>query len=134
LSDTHTNVRSTISLAPCGSAQHEDCGLRLILDRLGERWTVMTLAELSKGPKRYREIEKALTGISQRMMPLTLRRLERDGYILRHVEATIPPRVSYELSDLGRSFSAQVASLVEWSKQHKSDLERARSIFDKKQT
>lgn len=61
---------------------------------------------------------------------LTLRRLERDGYISRHVEPTIPPSVTYELSDLGRSFSAQVASLVEWSKQHKTDLEIARTAFD----
>jgi len=123
------NVRS-ITLSPCGSSDHEDCGLRLILDRLGERWTVMTFAELSSGSKRYREIEKALPGISQRMMTLTLRRLERDGYVLRHVEPTIPPSVSYELSDIGHSFSAQILSLVAWGKQHKSNLESARAAFD----
>ncbi|WP_261887411.1 winged helix-turn-helix transcriptional regulator [Vibrio aerogenes] len=121
-------------MTPCGSNEHEDCGLRMILDRLGEQWTVMTLAELSSGPKRYREIEKALVGISQRMMTLTLRRLERDGYVLRHVEPTIPPSVTYELSALGHSFSNQVASLAEWCKQHKSDLEHARAIFDEKHT
>lgn len=134
LSDTHINVRPTTPLSPCGSGEHEDCGLRLILDRLGERWTVMTLVELSNGPKRYREIERALVGISQRMMTLTLRRLERDGYVLRHVEPTIPPSVTYELSDIGHSFSSQVASLVRWSRQHKPDLELARAAFDEKHT
>lgn len=132
MSDTYINVRTETPLSPCGSDEHEDCGLRLILDRLGERWTVMTLAELSNGPKRYREIEKALVGISQRMMTLTLRRLEGDGYVLRHVEPTVPPSVTYELSDLGQSFSVMVASLVEWSKQNKSDIELAHAAFDEK--
>ena len=130
MSDTHINVRSQAALSPCGTAEHEDCGLRLILDRLGEQWTVMTLAELSNGPRHYREIERALAGISQRMLTLTLRRLERDGYILRHVKPTAPPSVSYELSDLGRSFATQVASLVKWSSQHKSEIEFAQSTFD----
>lgn len=132
MSDTHMNVRTEVHLSPCGSGEHEDCGLRLILDRLGERWTVMALAELSSGPKRYREIEKALGGITQRMMTLTLRRLERDGYVLRHVESTVPPSVTYELSELGRSFSAQVALLVVWSREHKLELELARSTYDEK--
>ena len=133
MSDTYTNVREVASLSPCGSEGHEDCGLRMILDRLGERWTVMTLAELNSGPKRYRELEKALVGISQRMMTLTLRRLERDGYVLRHVVPNIPPEVTYELSELGLSFASQIALLVDWSAQHKSEIELARYIYDEKQ-
>jgi len=129
LFDTHTDVREG-TLVPCGSPDHEDCGLRLILDRLGEQWTVMTLAELSAGPRRYRELERALTGISQRMMTLTLRRLERDGHVLRHVEPAIPPSVTYELSDLGKSFAGQVAALVSWSRQHKQEMESAQALFD----
>lgn len=103
----------------------------MILDRLGEQWTVMTLAELSAGPRRYRELERALNGISQRMMTLTLRRLERDGYVLRHVEPTIPPSVTYELSGLGRSFAHQVSVLVDWSGERKLEIEAARAAFDK---
>lgn len=124
------DVRLEPGLAPCGSPEHENCGLRLILDRLGEQWTVMTLAELSAGPRRYRQLERALEGISQRMMTLTLRRLERDGHVLRHVEPTVPPSVSYELSDLGRSFAVQVALLTKWSRQHKSQIETAQRMFD----
>lgn len=125
-------VRLEPALAPCGAPEHEDCGLRLILDRLGEQWTVMTLAELSAGPRRYRQLERAMAGISQRMMTLTLRRLERDGHVLRHVEPTVPPSVSYELSDLGRSFATQVALLTEWSQQHKSQIGSAQRRFDTK--
>ena len=131
MSVPHIDVRMADALVPCGSSDHEDCGLRLILDRLGEQWTVMALAELSPGPRRYRELERALTGISQRMMTLTLRRLERDGHVLRHVEPSVPPRVTYELSDLGRSFADQVAALVEWSRQRKIEIHAAQERFDR---
>lgn len=134
MSDTHSDVRLEPAMEPCGAPDHEDCGIRLILDRLGEQWTVMTLAELSAGPRRYRELERALSGISQRMMTLTLRRLERDGHVLRHVELTVPPSVTYELTALGRSFATQVASLVVWSRQSKHEIEAAQATFDKRPT
>ncbi|WP_182083991.1 helix-turn-helix domain-containing protein [Aureimonas sp. ME7] len=130
MSATHTDVRLREDLLPCGSPAHEDCGLHLSLDRLGERWSVMALAQLSAGPCRYRELERSLPGISQRMLTLTLRRLERDGHVLRHVEASIPPSVTYELSDLGRSFATQVARLVEWSRARKAEIEAAQARFD----
>jgi DNA-binding HxlR family transcriptional regulator len=130
LSATHTVVRDAPTIEPCGSPDHEDCGIRLILDRLGEQWTVMALAELSAGPRRYRELERALVGVSQRMMTLTLRRLERDGHVLRHVEPTVPPSVTYELTELGRSFASQVAALVTWSRQRKAEIEAAQARFD----
>lgn len=130
MSATHTTVGHDHPLEPCGSLDHEDCGLRMILDRLGEQWTVMALAELAPGPRRYRELERSLEGISQRMMTLTLRRLERDGHVLRHVEPTVPPSVTYELSALGRSFALEVASLVVWSRRHKAEIEGARARFD----
>lgn len=129
MSETHSDVRAA-PLQPCGEAGHEDCGLRLALDRLGERWTVMTLAELVPGPRRYRELERALDGVSQRMMTLTLRRLERDGHVSRHVEPSVPPSVSYALTDLGQSFAAQVAALVVWSRERKGEIEAAQARFD----
>lgn len=132
MSATHNFVRSEASLKPCGTSDHEDCGIRLMLDRLGEQWTVMALAELSAGPRRYRELEHALAGISQRMMTLTLRRLERDGHVLRHVEPTVPPSVTYELTELGRSFADQVASLIIWSRRHKAEIEMAHERFDQR--
>lgn len=130
MSEAHSDVRLAEALEPCGASDHEDCGLRLALDRLGEQWTVMTLAELVPGPRRYRELERALTGISQRMMTLTLRRLERDGHVLRHVEPTVPPSVTYELTELGRSFADQVVSLVAWSRARKAQIEASQRRFD----
>ncbi|WKC25237.1 helix-turn-helix domain-containing protein [Rhizobium sp. SSA_523] len=127
--DPHPDERDA-TLEPCGAPGHEDCGIRLVLDRLGEQWTVMTLAELSAGPRRYRELERALGGVSQRMMTLTLRRLERDGHVRRDVEATVPPSVTYELTELGRAFAGQVAALVTWSRQHKAAIEGAREGYD----
>lgn len=130
MSATDTDVRRQATIDPCGSPDHEDCGIRLVLDRLGEQWTVMALAELFAGPRRYRELERALVGVSQRMMTLTLRRLERDGHVLRHIEPTVPPSVTYELTELGRSFTEQVASLVIWSRQRKAEIETAQARFD----
>ncbi|PYE80600.1 winged helix-turn-helix transcriptional regulator [Pseudoroseicyclus aestuarii] len=130
MSVTHIDVRQDTGLKPCGSPDHVDCGLGLVLARLGEKWTVMTLAELSEGPRRYRELERSLDGISQRMMTLTLRRLERDGHVVRDVTPTVPPSVTYSLSDLGRAFASQVATLVGWSAQAKSAIEAAQKDFD----
>lgn len=130
MSETHSDVRLAETLEPCGAPDHEDCGLRLALDRLGEQWTVMALAELVPGPRRYRQLERALAGISQRMMTLTLRRLERDGHVRRHVEPTVPPSVTYELTELGKSFADQVAALVFWSRGRKGEIEAARADFD----
>lgn len=132
--ETHTDVRVDKALEPCSADNHVDCGIRHVLDRLGDRWTVKALAELSTGPRRYRELERALKGISQRMMTLTLRRLERDGHVLRHVTPTVPPSVTYELSELGQSFAAQIADLVIWSTQNKTRIEDAQQAFDARQS
>lgn len=121
---------ATERLDPCGTPNHEDCGLRLTLDRLGEKWTVMTIAELSAGPRRYREIERALSGVTQRMLTLTLRRLERDGFVDRHVEPTNPPSVTYSLTPRGVGFSSIAAGLVKWSQEHKSQILAARDAYD----
>ncbi|KEQ06249.1 winged helix-turn-helix transcriptional regulator [Pseudorhizobium pelagicum] len=118
-------------LEPCGMPDHEDCGLRLILDRLGEKWTVMTVAELAGGPRRYREIERSLTGVTQRMLTLTLRRLERDGFLSRTVEPTNPPSVTYALTASGQSFARMVTHLVDWSRSHKDTIRLAQQDFDR---
>lgn len=118
-------------LEPCGQPDHEDCGLRLILDRLGERWTVMTIAELVGGPRRYRDLERSLQGVTQRMLTLTLRRLERDGMVSRTVEPTNPPSVTYALTERGCNFSDLLVGLVEWSKVHKEPIAISQRDFDR---
>jgi DNA-binding HxlR family transcriptional regulator len=117
-------------LEPCGTAEHEDCGLRLILDRLGEKWTVMTISELASGPRRYNDLERSLGAITQRMLTLTVRRLERDGLISRSVEATNPPSVTYALTTRGRSFANMVVDLVDWSRTHRDAILSSQNDFD----
>lgn len=118
------------NLEPCGTPEHKDCGLRLILDRLGEKWTVMTVAELAAAPRRYSDLERSLYGITQRMLTLTVRRLERDGFISRSVEATNPPSVTYALTARGDSFAAVVIDLVDWSQTNRDAILSARHAFD----
>ena len=88
---------------------------------------------LFDGPKRFNEIKRLIGGVSQRMLTLTLRGLERDGLVTRTIFPTIPPRVDYELTDLGRGLSQPVIALGEWAKAHQTEIESARARFDIRQ-
>ena len=103
-----------------------------VLARVGDKWSVLIIVMLGDGPKRFNEIKRAVGGISQRMLTLTLRGLERDGLIKRTMFPTIPPRVDYELTDLGRSLWAAVEPLGLWANNHVSDIHKSREKFDKK--
>ena len=110
-----------------------DCrGVASILARVGDKWSVFVIMMLGDGPKRFNEIKRLIGGISQRMLTLTLRGLERDGLVTRTVFPTIPPRVDYELTDLGRGLSKPVRSLGQWAMDHQSEIEVARARFDKR--
>ena len=87
---------------------------------------------LHDGPKRFNELKRMIGGISQRMLTLTLRGLERDGLVTRTVFPTIPPRVDYELTDLGRGLAKPVMALGEWAKAHQGEIEGARTRFDQR--
>src|SRR5215218_6392921 len=101
-----------------------------VLSRVGDKWTILVVSELGNGPKRFNEIRRALGSISQRMLTLTLRGLERDGLVKRTVFATIPPRVEYELTALGRSLLDPVLTLSTWARQNRAAIEKARRAFD----
>jgi DNA-binding HxlR family transcriptional regulator len=110
---------------------HADCrGVASVLARVGDKWSVFVIMMLFDGPKRFNEIKRLVAGISQRMLTLTLRGLERDGLVTRTIFPTIPPRVDYELTDLGRGLSKPVIALGEWAKAHQSEIETARARFD----
>jgi DNA-binding HxlR family transcriptional regulator len=100
------------------------------LARVGDKWSVFVIMLLGNGPRRFNEIKRMVGGISQRMLTLTLRGLERDGLITRTVFPTIPPRVDYELTDLGRGLWQPVEALGEWARQHQTEIEDARTRFD----
>ncbi|WP_024515564.1 helix-turn-helix domain-containing protein [Bradyrhizobium sp. Tv2a-2] len=119
------------SLPPPPDPQHADCrGVASILARVGDKWSVFVIMMLFDGPKRFNEIKRMISGISQRMLTLTLRGLERDGLVTRTVFPTIPPRVDYELTDLGRGLSQPVIALGMWAQQHQAEIESARARFD----
>jgi DNA-binding HxlR family transcriptional regulator len=110
----------------------EDCrAVSSVLSRVGDKWSVLIIMRLGDGPKRFNEIKRMVGGISQRMLTLTLRGLERDGLVTRTIFPTIPPRVDYELTDLGRSLWMPVEALGLWARHHLKDIESARRRFEK---
>src|SRR3954454_21337389 len=109
----------------------EDCrAVSEVLSRVGDKWTVLVVSTLGDGPKRFNELRKALGSISQRMLTLTLRALERDGLVTRTVFPTIPPRVDYALTELGRSLLKPVQALGSWALDNREKIEHARHRFD----
>jgi DNA-binding HxlR family transcriptional regulator len=110
-----------------------DCrGVASILARVGDKWSVFVIMLLGDGPRRFNEIKRMVGGISQRMLTLTLRGLERDGLVTRTVFPTIPPRVDYELTDLGRGLWQPVEALGKWAKENQTEIEDARARFDRR--
>jgi DNA-binding HxlR family transcriptional regulator len=101
-----------------------------VLARVGDKWTVLVVSTLGDGPMRFNEVRKALGSISQRMLTLTLRGLERDGLVTRTVYPTIPPRVEYELTKLGRSLLEPVSELGAWARKNRAAIAAAREKFD----
>ena len=101
-----------------------------LLSRVGDKWTVLVVSVLADGSLRFSEIRRALGSISQRMLTLTLRGLERDGLVTRTVTPSIPPRVDYELTALGRSLIDTVNGLVDWARRNREEIDRARQRFD----
>src|SRR3979490_1454424 len=121
-------IKVTIELPDRAS---EDCrAVSSVLARVGDKWSVLIIVLLGDGPKRFNAIKRMVGGISQRMLTLTLRGLERDGLVTRTVFPTIPPRVDYELTDLGRGLSQPVEALGKWAYEHQAEIERARAKFD----
>ncbi|MFJ8852598.1 winged helix-turn-helix transcriptional regulator [Streptomyces sp. NPDC102437] len=124
----HTAV-TTDPVVSCGD-EHEDCGIREVLDRIGDKWSVLVVVELAQGVRRFRQLQRAVPGISQRMLTLTVRRLERDGLVTRTVHPTVPPQVEYELTTMGHSLTHLVKALADWSARHRDAIARARQEWD----
>lgn len=109
----------------------EDCrAVSDILQRVGDKWTVLVVGKLGDGALRFNELRSAVGGISQKMLTTTLRGLERDGFVTRTVFPTIPPRVDYELTDLGRELLVPVNALGEWARRNTARVNEARRRFD----
>lgn len=108
-----------------------DCrAISEILARIGDKWSVLVVTRLGDKPMRFNELRRSIGGISQRMLTLTLRGLERDGLVTRTVFPTIPPRVDYALTQLGRDLLNPVSALGEWATRNQTKIARARERFD----
>jgi len=128
---TASRAQAGTPLIPSNLEVAEDCrAVSEVLARIGDKWTVLVVGVLGEGPKRFNELRRALGSISQRMLTLTLRGLERDGLVTRTVFPTIPPRVDYELTQLGHSLLEPVSRLGLWARQNRSAIEHARRRFD----
>jgi DNA-binding HxlR family transcriptional regulator len=106
------------------------CEIRDLLDRLADKWSLLVVELLGDGTHRFTELKLSIDGISQRMLTLTLRRLERDGLVRRTVHPVVPPRVDYDLTDLGATLLDAVAPLVTWTRRHRDEIARARAAYD----
>jgi DNA-binding HxlR family transcriptional regulator len=104
--------------------------VREVLARVGDKWSILLVGLLADGPKRFGELKRAIDGISQRMLTLTLRGLERDGLVTRTVFPSVPPRVDYELTPLGRTLLDSVIGLAAWASYNRVEIHQARESFD----
>ena len=101
-----------------------------LLARIGDKWTVLVVQTLGEGPKRFNELRREIPSVSQRMLTLTLRNLERDGLVSRTVTPSIPPRVDYELTELGRSLLGPILGLAQWALDNVEAIHDAQARFD----
>jgi DNA-binding HxlR family transcriptional regulator len=128
---TKRRAQEGTSVLPSNLHEPEHCqAASEVLARVGDKWTVLVVWTLGDGPKRFNELRKGLGSISQRMLTLTLRALERDGLVTRTVFATIPPRVDYELTKLGRSLLGPVSELGLWARKNRSTIQNSRQRYD----
>ena len=109
-----------------------DCAaVKPVIQRIGDKWAVLIVRMLGGGPLRFSELKRQIGGVSQRMLTLTLRGLERDGLVSRTVYPTVPPRVDYALTDLGHSLMVPIRALADWAVAHHETIRAAQERFDR---
>jgi DNA-binding HxlR family transcriptional regulator len=108
------------------------CPLREVLDRVSGKWSVQILVAAVRGPIRFTELERAIDGVSRRMLTLTLRNLERDGLLHRKVYPTVPPKVEYSATPLAQELHSHLVGLIDWAERHRADVAAARHAYDQR--
>jgi DNA-binding HxlR family transcriptional regulator len=114
----------------CATGRDDGRAIREVLDRIGDKWSLLVIATLHDRRLRFGELQRHIPGVSQRMLTLTLRQLERDGLVTRTVFAEVPPRVEYELTDLGATLISLAIGLGEWAIANRPRIEAARTAYD----
>ncbi|OLF04304.1 transcriptional regulator [Actinophytocola xinjiangensis] len=112
-------------------AETRSCEIRDVLDRLSDKWSLLIVELLGTGTRRFNELRRAVDDISQRMLTLTLRRLERDGLVTRTVHEVVPPQVEYALTPLGATLLDAIAPLVAWTREHRQQVAVARAAYER---
>lgn len=113
-----------------GDLFNPQCPTRLVLDRIGDKWTVLVVLLLSDGPLRFSELRGQLGSVAPKVLTQTLRRIERDGLVTREIFAEVPPRVEYTLTELGRSLTEPIAVLGDWAETHLDRITTAQEAYD----
>jgi DNA-binding HxlR family transcriptional regulator len=113
-----------------GDAFDPDCPTRVVLDRIGDKWTVLVIGSLVDGSLRFSELRARIGGVAPKVLTQTLRAMERDGLLTRTVHAQVPPRVDYELTPLGASLTAPIATLTDWAETHLTQILGSRDSYD----
>jgi DNA-binding HxlR family transcriptional regulator len=131
--EARTNVRANVrrTPGPCARWDDQDADfIREILDLVGDKWSVLIVGTLADGPVRYSDLAHAIPGISQRMLTLTLKQLQRSGLVNRTAYAEVPPRVEYSLTELGTSLLSTVLQLAAWSADRHTEIRRHQNAYD----
>ena len=121
---------ASVSASAGGDPYQQGCPTRRILDRIGDRWTVLVVGALGDGTARFSELKRRIEGISQKMLTQTLREMERDGLVTRTMYAQVPVRVDYRLTDAGLSLRGPLKALEEWSIEHLGTVTTAQESYD----
>ena len=108
----------------------EACPTRQVVNRIGDRWSLLVLYALERGTLRFQQLRRSVDGVSQKMLTQTLRNLERDGLVRREVFASVPPCVEYSLTELGKGLARRVRGIREWAYEHMDEIEGARVSYD----
>lgn len=126
----HTAGTSGRSRPPTPAELTQTCEIRDLLDRLADKWSMLVVELLGQDTQRFTGLRRQIDGISQRMLTLTLRRLERDGLVRRTVHPVVPPRVDYDLTPLGATLLDAIEPLVAWTREHRDTIAAARIDYD----
>ncbi len=127
---TSTAPSPTTTTTSASGIVREGCEVRQILDRVADKWSLLVIALLDCQSLRFTQLRREIDGVSQRMLSVTLRQLERDGLVDRTVHPVVPPRVDYALTPLGRTLHETIKSLVTWTEQHQQEIAEARAAYD----
>lgn len=129
--ETEETPQEGTEMTPSHTHVTEDCrAVSELLQRIGDKWSILVVGRLGNGPMRFNELRHVIGGISQKMLTTTLRNLEQDGFVTRTAFATIPPRVEYELTPLGRELLAPVNALGDWARENLDRIKAARAACE----